>query len=52
MQNPGYNIYVMGEPGTGRLSMITNHLTPISHNQETPPSYAYVENFENNREPG
>jgi predicted ATP-dependent protease len=51
MQNPGYNIYVMGEPGTGRLSMITNHLTPISHNQETPPSYAYVENFENNREP-
>ena len=51
MQNPGYNIYVMGEPGTGRLSMITNHLTPISHQQETPPSYAYVENFENNREP-
>ena len=51
MQNPGYNIYVMGEPGTGRLSMITNHLTPISHSQETPPSYAYVENFENNREP-
>ena len=51
MQNPGYNIYVMGEPGTGRLSMITNHLTPISHHQETPPSYAYVENFENNREP-
>ncbi len=51
MQNPGYNIYVMGEPGTGRLSMITNHLTPISQQQETPPSYAYVENFENNREP-
>lgn len=51
MQNPGYNIYVMGEPGTGRLSMITNHLTPISHQQETPPAYAYVENFENSREP-
>lgn len=51
MQNPGYNIYVMGESGTGRLSMITNHLTPISQQQETPPAYAYVENFENNREP-
>jgi len=51
MQNPGYNIYVMGEPGTGRLSMITNHLTPLSHKHDTPPSYAYVENFENNREP-
>ncbi|NOQ64324.1 MAG: AAA family ATPase [Methyloprofundus sp.] len=51
MQNPGYNIFVMGEPGTGRLSMINNHLEPISGEQETPPSYAYVENFENNREP-
>lgn len=51
MQNPGYNIYVMGEPGTGRLSMITNHLTPISQQQNTPPAYAYVENFENSREP-
>jgi predicted ATP-dependent protease len=51
MQNPGYNIYVMGEPSMGRLSMITNHLTPISQKQETPPAYAYVENFENNREP-
>ncbi len=51
MQNPGYNIYVMGEPGTGRLSMITNLLTPSSQKQEIPPSYAYVENFENTREP-
>lgn len=51
MQTPGYNIYVMGEPGTGRLSMITNLLTPASHKQEIPPSYTYVENFENTREP-
>jgi len=51
MQTPGYNIYVMGEPGTGRLSMITNLLTPTSQKQETPPAYAYVENFENTREP-
>ncbi|MCF7971252.1 MAG: AAA family ATPase [Methylococcaceae bacterium] len=51
MQNPGYNIYVMGEPGTGRLSMITNHLIPLSQQHDTPPCYAYVENFENNKEP-
>ncbi len=51
MQNPGYNIYVMGEPGTGRLSMITSHLIPLSQKHDTPPSYAYVGNFENNREP-
>ncbi len=51
MRTPGYNIYVMGEPGTGRLSMITDHLNRHAQQQEAPPSYAYVENFENNREP-
>ena len=51
MQNPGYNIYVMGEPGTGRLSMITNHLDVLADKQPTPPSYAYVDNFDNPREP-
>ncbi len=51
MKTPGYNIYVMGEPGTGRLSMITDHLNCHAQQQEAPPSYAYVENFENNREP-
>ncbi|MGR9046206.1 MAG: Lon protease family protein [Gammaproteobacteria bacterium] len=51
MQNPGYNIYVMGEPETGRLSMITHHLDQPAHNQPTPPSYAYADNFDNPREP-
>ncbi|MGR9115125.1 MAG: Lon protease family protein [Gammaproteobacteria bacterium] len=51
MQNPGYNIYVMGEPETGRLSMITNHLDMLAHKQSTPPSYGYVDNFDNPREP-
>ncbi len=51
MKNPGYNIFVMGEPGTGRLSMITNYLTQYAGKQDAPPSYAYVENFEKSREP-
>ncbi len=51
MTSPGYNIYVMGEPGTGRLSMITDHLTTHAESQEAPMSYAYVENFDNPREP-
>ncbi len=51
MKTPGYNIYVMGEPGTGRLSMITDHLTTHAEEQEAPLSYAYVDNFENPREP-
>ena len=51
MPNFGYNIYVMGEPGLGRLSMVTNHLNDISQHLPTPPSYAYVDNFANQREP-
>lgn len=51
MKNPGYNIFVMGEPGTGRLSMITNYLNHYAAEQEAPPSYAYVDNFDNSREP-
>jgi hypothetical protein len=51
IQNPGYNIYVMGEPGTGRLSMVTNRLDVAAENLETPVAYAYVDNFANPREP-
>ena len=51
MKKPGYNIFVMGAPGTGRLSMINNYLTELAEKQDAPPSYAYVDNFDNPREP-
>ena len=51
MTSPGYNVFVMGEPGLGRLSMITSHLDNLSQHLPTPPSYAYVDNFANQREP-
>jgi predicted ATP-dependent protease len=51
MSNPGYNIFVMGEPGLGRLSMITNYLDAQVKTLPAPPSYAYVDNFDNPREP-
>ncbi|MDD1613786.1 MAG: AAA family ATPase, partial [Methylococcaceae bacterium] len=51
MPNPGYNIFVMGEPGLGRLSMVTNHLYALTQSLSAPPSYAYVDNFDNPREP-
>ncbi len=51
MKNSGYNIYVMGATGTGRLSMVTNYLNNIAEQQEAPHSYAYVDNFDNAREP-
>jgi predicted ATP-dependent protease len=51
MPNPGYNIFVMGEPGLGRLTMITDHLYAIAQSMPAPSSYAYVDNFDNSREP-
>ncbi len=51
MRVPGYNIFVMGEPGTGRLSMVSQYLAAYAEQQESPLSYAYVDNFENPREP-
>ena len=51
MQAPGYNIFVMGHSGTGRVSMITNYLSRLAKLQESPASYAYVDNFDNPREP-
>jgi predicted ATP-dependent protease len=51
MPNAGYNIFVMGEPGLGRVSLISNHLNAIAQTLPAPSSYAYVDNFENSREP-
>ncbi len=51
MPNPGYNIFVMGEPGLGRLTMVTDHLDALAQALPAPPCYAYVDNFENSREP-
>ena len=51
MKSPGYNIFVMGEPGTGRLSMVSQYLHEYARHQDAPLSYAYVDNFENPREP-
>lgn len=51
MPNSGYNIFVMGETGSGRLSMVMQYLQALAPNHAAPPSYAYVDNFENSREP-
>jgi predicted ATP-dependent protease len=51
MPNPGYNIFVMGETGLGRLTMVTSYLDVVSQALPAPSSYVYVDNFENAREP-
>jgi predicted ATP-dependent protease len=51
MPKPGYNIFVMGESGLGRVSLITHHLNDLAQTLPAPCSYAYVDNFDNPREP-
>ncbi|MBS3814687.1 AAA family ATPase [Candidatus Bipolaricaulota bacterium] len=42
-----YNIYVAGEPGTGKNSAINNFLNRVSKEEEAPPDICYVHNFDN-----
>lgn len=51
MQRPGYNIYVMGEQGTGRFSYIEDYLKSEAKRQKTPDIWCYMNNFKNPREP-
>ena len=51
MARPGYNIYVMGETGTGRSSYVQDYLKSEAKRQATPSVWCYVNNFKNSREP-
>jgi lon-related putative ATP-dependent protease len=41
----GFNLYLSGEPGTGRTSTIRNMLKKLARQQPTPPDWCYVYNF-------
>src|SRR5690606_36051387 len=51
MPRPGYNVYVMGEPGTGRFSFVQRYLRAEAKRQATPVDRAYVNHFDEPREP-
>ena len=51
MQRCGYNIFVMGESGTGRMSYLREHLKSESENSSSPTDWAYINNFDNPKEP-
>ncbi len=51
MDRPGYNVYVMGDSGTGRSSYVTEYLKSEAKRQTSPSDWAYVNNFDNNRLP-
>lgn len=51
MTMKGYNLFVMGEPATGRHTLINNHLLEIAKEKNTPFEWCYVNNFEDSRAP-
>jgi predicted ATP-dependent protease len=51
MPRPGYNVFVMGEPGTGRFSFVRRYLKAEAKRQVTPCDWVYVNNFDEPREP-
>src|SRR5690606_40702557 len=51
MRRPGYNMFVMGEPGTGRFSYAMRYLQAEAKRMATPQDCIYVNNFDESREP-
>lgn len=51
MPRPGYNVFVMGEPGTGRFSYAKRYLKTEAKRMATPSDWVYVNNFDEQREP-
>ena len=47
MRSKGYNIYVAGDPGTGRTTTIKHMLASIESGRAIPPDIVYVNNFHN-----
>ncbi len=51
IKKDGYNLFVLGPPGTGKYSTVRNYLQTIASKQETPHDWVYVYNFEQNHKP-
>lgn len=51
MPRHGYNVFVMGEPGTGRFSYVKRYLAEQAKQRPTPDDWLYVNHFNEMREP-
>lgn len=51
MSRSGYNLFVMGEPGSGRFSYVQRYLKQVASLAPVPSDWLYVNNFEEPREP-
>jgi len=51
MQAPGFNIFAMGEHGTGRQTLIKQMLAATAGNEKTPFEWCYINNFDDAHAP-
>jgi predicted ATP-dependent protease len=51
MQRPGYNLFVMGNPHTGRFSFAMDSLKSSAKKQNKPSDWCYINNLNDNRYP-
>ncbi len=45
IQQPGYNLYILGPAGSGKHTIVEQHLRQRSSHEGTPDDYCYVNNF-------
>lgn len=46
MDQPDYNLFVLGEPGSGRSSLVRQAMLEVAANKPTPPDLCYLFNFD------
>ena len=47
----GYNLYVMGEPATGRFTLVKDYIEHQVTQSRAPDDWCYINNFDEEREP-
>ena len=51
LPSTGFNIYVLGESGTGKTSAVRSFISKKAEQEEVPPDWCYVHNFKDPTEP-
>lgn len=51
MPSTGYNLFVMGEPGTGRQTLVSRYVKEKAEQKKAPSDWCYVNNFVKPSEP-
>ncbi len=51
IQQPGFNLFISGPPGTGRNTALRTHLEHVAAGKDIPPDWGYVYNFQDPSQP-